>query len=107
MSRPEEASSKPTFRQGPLTLIVVAYNALTPIFAASLYNCWAALSLEILTLIMWLVSFAILASYSANFALWYYTNDFYYKQKRSLTFMDLETGWRTGAAASGIGGLEL
>ena len=50
---------------------------LSGIFAASLYNCWAALALEIFTLIMWLVSFAILASYSANFGLYYYS-DYYY-----------------------------
>ncbi|KAH0536703.1 hypothetical protein FGG08_006444 [Glutinoglossum americanum] len=93
---------------GPLTLFVLAYNTLSPIFAASLYNLWAALALEILTVIMWLVSFAILASYSAGFGIFYYT-DYYlynYNYKRSLTYGNLETAWQTGAAASGIGGLE-
>ncbi|KAI9866025.1 MAG: hypothetical protein M1813_001992 [Trichoglossum hirsutum] len=90
---------------GPLTLGVVAYNALSPIFAASLYNCWVALGLEIFTLIMWLVSFAILASYTASFQLYLYGFSYYYKRSL-LTYSQLETAWQTGAAASGIGGLE-
>jgi hypothetical protein len=88
----------------------VGYNALTPIYAASLYNCWAALSLEILTVIMWLVSFAILASYSSGFGFTtYYTYSYWYKQKRAAYYTDseIEVGWQTGAAASGIGGIEL
>jgi small-conductance mechanosensitive channel len=92
--------------KGPLTLGVVAYNALSPIFAASLYNCWVALGLEIFTLIMWLVSFAILASYTASFQLYLYGFSYYYKRSL-LTYSQLETAWQTGAAASGIGGLEL
>jgi len=60
--------------------------------------------------IMWLSSFAILASYSSGFGFTtYYSYSYWYKQKRATYYTDsqIETAWQTGAAASGIGGIEL
>jgi uncharacterized membrane protein len=47
------------------TLIVGAYLLITPLRAPKLYNCWAALVLEIFGVIFWLSAFATLASWAS------------------------------------------
>jgi hypothetical protein len=47
------------------TFIAVAYILVTPARAVQLYNCWAALVLEIFGVIFWLCGFATMASWAS------------------------------------------
>ncbi|KAI9750600.1 MAG: hypothetical protein M4579_006396 [Chaenotheca gracillima] len=93
------------------TLIITSYLVFTPMFFPALYNLWAQLALEIFLVIFWIISFGILASYSATF-FFYDTSSYYcfdcYKGKRDLGKRSEpgSTAWQTGAAAAGMGGIE-
>ncbi|KAI9773268.1 MAG: hypothetical protein M1839_002180 [Geoglossum umbratile] len=101
---------------GVATLLGLVYLILTPIFLPFLYNYWAALALEVLGVFAWLFVFAIMTAWaSANTAAKMYNSanrlesvlyaglgkDDYYSSAFS------RYGWKTTAAASGIGLLEL
>ncbi|KAI9819022.1 MAG: hypothetical protein M1832_004064 [Thelocarpon impressellum] len=86
------------------TLIIVTWLLVSLLAVPAAYNMWAQLAVEIFLTLMWLVSFAVLANYTASFYIisssTYYYGSFF---KRS------EPGyipWETGAAAAGLGGLE-
>lgn len=73
-------------------------------FVAPLFNYWAALAVDAFMIIMWLSSFALLASEVATVFSWGYTS--YYGYTYGLSTQ--ETIWASAlAAASGLGGLEL
>ena len=89
------------------TFVVVGYVIASTVAVHAIYNMWAVLGLDIFLTIMWLVSFAVMASMSNNFILIFYTNYYYYKRdvvKRSASGY---IPWETGAAAAGLGALEL
>jgi hypothetical protein len=88
------------------TWIVVAYNICTPLFKPSLYNCWAALGLDIFGVIFWLPAFASVGAWaSLNVTVSNAFPDGY----DCNTFGDcgIVRGWRLSAASAGMGGLEL
>jgi hypothetical protein len=91
-------------------LIITIYYLVAEFSAPAIYNYWAVLALDIFLVIMWLASFALLASevgafLSAASSTYYdyYTGDYY--------TTGLSTAVKTYAAilaaASGIGALEL
>jgi len=84
------------------TWIVVAYLCCTPIYGPSLYNRWAALGLEIFCVIFWLPAFASVGAWTSVHGL--YTWDSY--DCEIYGTCRYQTGWRTAAAAAGMGGLE-
>ena len=86
------------------TLIVNVWLIVALMAAPMAYNMWAHLAMEIFLTVMWLVSFAVLAAYSASFILvstWNF--DPFFKKRSAPGYIP----WETGAAASGLGGLEL
>ncbi|KAI9814725.1 MAG: hypothetical protein M1827_002991 [Pycnora praestabilis] len=88
------------------TFIIVAYVTLSPMMFPHLYNMWAVLAAEIFAVLWWLIAFAILASWSSSFT-WISYDDWFYKRDTVFQKRDnLTTAWQTGAAASGLGGLE-
>ena len=55
--------------QSVATVLGIVYLVIVPIFVPFLYNCWAALVLEILAVFAWLIVFAIMTAWaSANTA---------------------------------------
>lgn len=90
------------------TFIVLAYITFSALFLPKLYNMWAVLALEIFMVIFWLISFAVLASHSANLIFISSYDDYYYYYKRDLAARSVPgfTPWDTGAAAAGVGGLQ-
>lgn len=90
--------------QALFTLITSVYHLVAEYGAPSIYNYWAVLGLDIFMVIMWLSSFALLASQVAAFFA-YSSYDYYYG------YVGLGTGDRIVvsclAAASALGGLEL
>ncbi|KAI9840670.1 MAG: hypothetical protein M1837_001394 [Sclerophora amabilis] len=97
------------------TFIVITYSIVSSVAVHSLYNMWAVLALEIFLIIMWLVSFALLASRSANFyfstgSSWDYCYSCWWKRDLGPDALEKRaapssTPWVCGAAASGLGGL--
>jgi len=104
------------------TFITLGYILVTPRKAAHLYNCWAALVLEIFMVIFWLCAFATLASWSSAWVLWdALTKRSYDDNSYSSSFDDdsyssaldaaadalakFRAGWRCAAAAGGLGGI--
>lgn len=96
--------------QGIFTLIATTYYLVAEYNQPNAYNYWAVLALDIFLVVMWLASFALLASQvSALFAVvnnTYYDSysDTYYKYASDA----ITTAWVSClAAAAGLGGLEL
>ena len=88
------------------TIIVVIYNLVATLAVPTVYNYWAALSLDIFLTIFWLVSFALLASQVAPLMgdQTYCTYSYCYSyslEGESLVFAQCL------AAAAGLGGLNL
>lgn len=92
-----------------MTLIVTIYYLVAEYAAPAIYNYWAVLALDILLVIMWLSSFALLASrVAAIYALGtyynYYTGNYY----AGSTLTGIAGGWAAClAAAAALGGVEL
>lgn len=103
------------------TWIVVGYLLGTSAFAIGLWNCWAALVLEIFGVIFWLCAWGSMAAWAAvwNWAGGYggssyggssyygYINDILYKRDlvKRVTYKEQKTAWQCVAAASGLGAL--
>ncbi|KAG0635748.1 hypothetical protein HOY80DRAFT_980515 [Tuber brumale] len=108
------------------TIIVGAYLLITPLRAPKLYNCWAALVLEIFGVIFWLSAFATLASWASLGLLTVgalrkrdakksssssSNNNFGSDYLDSLTkdaearYARYKAGWRCAGAAAGLGGI--
>lgn len=95
---------------GLMTLIVTVYYIVAEFSAPAIYNYWAVLSLDIFLVIMWLASFALLASEVA--AIYSYTSSTYYDYYSGSYYTSSGLGGATAwaaclAAASGLGGLQL
>ncbi|KAK3694781.1 hypothetical protein B0T22DRAFT_81587 [Podospora appendiculata] len=89
-----------------MTLITSIYHIVAWFGAPNIFNYWAILSLDILLLIMWLASFALLASQVAwFFAVTSYSYDYYSGYSYSTTKGDNIVA-SCLAAAAGLGGLE-
>lgn len=88
-----------------MTVISSVYHLVAHFGPPSVYNYWAILGLDILFVILWLCSFALLAArVSAAYSV---AND-YYRYYRYGGLTTTESAWlATQAAASGLGGLEL
>lgn len=93
---------------------MIAYSTLPARVAPQLYNMLACLALEMVIIIFWLASFSIMADYSAGWG--YGTFDYvygynYYGWKRDAVIVKRSdkyyAAWQSGAAAAGLGGLEL
>ena len=83
-------------------MITGVYLLVAEFGAPNIYNYWAVLGLDIFLLVMWLASFALLASeVSSIFAYIGSYDDFYYISSTDTAFAACL------AAASGLGGLEL
>ncbi|KAK3336632.1 hypothetical protein B0T19DRAFT_437373 [Cercophora scortea] len=93
---------------GIMTLITSIYHIVAWFGAPNIFNYWAVLSLDILLLIMWLSSFALLASQVAWFFAvtnYSYSYDYYSSYSYSSTRGDNIVA-SCLAAAAGLGGLE-
>lgn len=89
--------------QGLFTLITSIYHLVAEYGAPSIYNYWAVLSLDIFMVIMWLSSFALLASQvAALFSYSYYSSGYYYGLGKGDKIVV-----SCLAAASALGGVEL
>ncbi|OIW23986.1 hypothetical protein CONLIGDRAFT_120551 [Coniochaeta ligniaria NRRL 30616] len=94
---------------GLMTMIVTIYYIVAETASPAIYNYWAVLSLDIFLVIMWLASFALLASEVA--AIYSYTSSTYYDYYTGSYYTSGGLGGATAwaaclAAASGLGGLE-
>ncbi|PWW76197.1 hypothetical protein C7212DRAFT_279134 [Tuber magnatum] len=92
------------------TFVVGSYLLLTPIKAPHLYNCWAALVLEIFGVIFWLSAFATLASWASLGLLTIdniFDSDYFEEQKKEAEerYARYQAGWRCAGAAAGLGGI--
>lgn len=120
-----------TSTQCLFTFIVGAYLIVTPIKAPKLYNCWAALVLEIFGVIFWLSAFATMASWaslglltvggiggirkrdakksksSSSDDLFGSDTDWLGNSNRELEarYARYKAGWRCAGAAAGLGGI--
>lgn len=83
-------------------MIVTIYHLVAWYSAPHAYNYWAVLALDIFLIVMWLASFALLASEVADF----FSIASYYG---GISYFDMESeAWLDCmAAASGLGGAEL
>ncbi|KAG0134856.1 hypothetical protein HOY82DRAFT_583896 [Tuber indicum] len=86
------------------TFIVGAYLLVTPLRAPKLYNCWAALVLEIFGVIFWLSAFATLASWASLGLLTVDYLDNITKEAEE-RYARYRAGWRCAGAAAGLGGI--
>lgn len=104
--------------QAAISIVICVYVIVASTGAPVLYNYWAVLGLDIIAVILWVVSFPILASQIANAVTVqetcdsYYDYCYYYKHKRGLGLEKrAETTWETYKsvmiATSALGGLEL
>jgi hypothetical protein len=82
-------------------LIVSIYHLVAHFAAPALFNYWAILALDIFLVIMWLSSFALLASEVSYFFSYTYSYSYYYSNNLDTIFASVL------AAAAGLGGLEL
>ncbi len=97
-----------------MTFITSIYQLVARFNAPSIYNYWAILSLDIFFVVMWLASFALLASrVAAWFSLTSYSSSYssYYSSYYSSSYYGLSSTdyiWLAcQAAAASLGGLEL
>ncbi|TGO30442.1 hypothetical protein BPAE_0005g00360 [Botrytis paeoniae] len=105
-----------TLASAAISIVICVYVIVASTGAPVLYNYWAILGLDIIAVILWVVSFPILASQIANAITvedtctsYYYC--YYYKRKRGLGLEKrAETTWETYKnvmiATSALGGLE-
>jgi hypothetical protein len=109
--------------QSLYTFATLAYILVSPRKAAHLYNCWAALVLEIFAVIFWLSAFATLASWSSVWVLYSsfdkrspkgrssssssssYDDSSSSVQDAQAAIARYRAAWRCAAAAGGLGGL--
>jgi hypothetical protein len=89
------------------TFIVAAYNIATTLALHKLYNHWAVLALDIFLIIFWLISFALLGSVSSSFIIVSYSYSYFFKRDLTKRAEPGYIPWETGAAAAGLGGVEL
>ncbi|KAB5578654.1 hypothetical protein GE09DRAFT_1214813 [Coniochaeta sp. 2T2.1] len=88
-----------------MTLIVTIYHLVAEFSAPAVYNYWAVLALDILLVIMWLASFALLASEVA--AIYSYAGSAVYYYGYSYGGLGAASAWAGClAAASALGGVE-
>ncbi|KAF7880847.1 uncharacterized protein EAF02_006738 [Botrytis sinoallii] len=105
-----------TLASAAISIVICVYVIVASTGAPVLYNYWAILGLDIIAVILWVVSFPILASQIANAITVDYSCDsyyscYYYKHKRGLGLEKrAETTWETYKgvmiATSALGGLE-
>ncbi|KAF7948934.1 hypothetical protein EAE96_008114 [Botrytis aclada] len=107
-----------TLASAAISIVICVYVIVASTGAPTLYNYWAILGLDIIAVILWVVSFPILASQIANAitvedscSSYYYGYCYYYKHKRGLGLQRrAETTWETYKsvmiATSALGGLE-
>ncbi|TGO51465.1 hypothetical protein BOTNAR_0355g00060 [Botryotinia narcissicola] len=106
-----------TLASAAISIVICVYVIVASTGAPVLYNYWAVLGLDIIAVILWVVSFPILASQIANAVTVqetcdsYYDYCYYYKHKRGLGLAKrAETTWETYKsvmiATSALGGLE-
>jgi len=91
------------------TGLFLFYVVGSPLWFAKAFNKYAALVLEILSLLLWLITFPVIAAESVGFCYGYYCDyyDVYYKSKRSLAKRDSGTSaLQATQAAAGLGGIE-
>ena len=90
-----------------MTLIVTIYHLVAEFSSPQIYNYWAVLGLDILLVIMWLSSFALLASQVAT--IYSYAGSVYYDYYGySYGGLGAASAWAGClAAASALGGVEL
>jgi len=99
---------------GLMTLVVTIYYLVAEYSSPAVYNYWAVLALDIFLVIMWLASFALLASevaavYSYSGSSYYYYDSYYKRSdiaKRSAV-VDASAWAACLAACSALGGVEL
>ena len=89
------------------TFIVAVYNLVSTLAVHSAYNHWAVLALDIFLVIFWLISFALLGAMSESFQFVGYYYNFFYKRDLMKRAEPGYVPWQTGAAAAGLGGIEL
>lgn len=91
-------------------MIITIYYLVAEFSAPAIYNYWAVLALDIFLVIMWLASFALLASEVGTF-LSITSSTYYDYYSDSYYTTGLTTGVKTWAAilaaAAGLGALEL
>ncbi|RPA89965.1 hypothetical protein L873DRAFT_1754406 [Choiromyces venosus 120613-1] len=108
------------------TFIAGAYLILTPLKSPKLYNCWAALVLEIFGVIFWLSAFATLASWASLGLLTVHalgkrdvkkstssSNDGQFgsdiwsstSKEMEARYARYQAGWKCAGAAAGLGGI--
>ena len=98
---------------GLMTLIVTTYYLVAEYSSPAVYNYWAVLALDILLVIMWLASFALLASEVAavySYSGSSYSYDTYYKRSdiaKRTAYIDASAWAACLAACSALGGVEL
>ncbi|KAL1853681.1 hypothetical protein VTK73DRAFT_8879 [Phialemonium thermophilum] len=85
---------------GLFTLIVSIYHLVAEFGSPKLYNYWAVLALDIFLVVMWIASFALLASQVASIFSYIDSYDDYYGYSTD------KTGAACLAAASALGGVE-
>jgi hypothetical protein len=92
---------------GIMTMIATIYYLVAEFSSPASYNYWAVLALDIFLVIMWLASFALLASDVAVIYAYAADASYYYGYKRS-EITDIGTAWAAClAACSALGGVEL
>ncbi|KAM0174542.1 hypothetical protein ACHAPF_006093 [Botrytis cinerea] len=104
-----------TLASAAISIVICVYVIVASTGAPVMYNYWAILGLDILAVILWVVSFPILASQIANAitvedtCYTYYDGYCYYKHKRGLE-KRAETTWETYKnvmiATSALAGIE-
>ena len=93
-------------------MICCIYFIVAEFGPANLYNYWAVLSLDIFLIVMWLASFALMASevapYMKAYSSYYsYDSSYYYSSVYSTDYSALGIFLACMAAVAGVGGLEL
>jgi hypothetical protein len=96
---------------GLMTLIVTIYYLVAEFSAPAVYNYWAVLALDIFLVIMWLSSFALLASQVSAIYSYSGSSSYYYYWKRSdvgkRAAVDPSSWAACLAACAALGGVEL
>lgn len=86
-----------------VTFIGVGYIIVSSLALRSAYNIWAVLGIDIFLTVMWLISFAIMGAMSSSFYIVRSTTYYSFFKRSEPGYIP----WETGAAAAGLGGLEL
>ncbi len=94
-------------KQALFTIITSIYHLVAWFGPANAYNYWAVLALDIFLVVMWLASFALLASEVAYLGYYSYSSYSYYSYYSYSYSYASFVFWYTMAAAAGLGGVQL